>query len=52
MILDKGTHLRCRSSQTPTNFGGTPVVIENLRSCTCNRAGPEDIFDFGGQDAI
>lgn len=52
LLLDKNKYLRCRSSQTPTNLGGTPVVIENLKSCMCSRAGPEDIFDLGGQDAI
>lgn len=45
-------YLKCRSSQTPANLGGTPVVIENLKSCICNLAGPADIFDLGGQDDI
>jgi len=51
-INKNSIYLKCRSSQTPANLGGTPVVIENLKSCMCNLAGPADIFDLGGQDDI
>lgn len=45
-------HLSCPISQKPINRGGTPVVMQNRWSCTCRRAGPVDIFAFGGADVI
>lgn len=35
-------------SQRPANFGGTPVVKQNLLSCTCILAGPVDSLALFG----
>lgn len=35
---------------SPASLGGTPVVKQNLLSCTCILAGPVDNFALGGAD--
>jgi hypothetical protein len=47
-----GTHLNSPISQKLINLGGTPEVMQNRWSCTCNRAGPVAIFALGGADVI
>jgi hypothetical protein len=47
-----GPHLNSPISQKLISRGGTPLVMQNRWSCTCNRAGPVAIFALGGADVI
>lgn len=42
--------LKLLISHWPATLGGTPVVRQKPRSCTCSLAGPGGSLDFGGAE--